>query len=48
MATLPVWHAPTKMKNLLKNPANGGIPANENIASIIENASHGLVLNRPL
>ncbi len=37
MATLPVWHAPTKMKNLLKNPANGGIQASENMASIIVN-----------
>ena len=33
-----------KIKNLLKKPAKGGIPANENIASIIAILSLGLVL----
>ena len=31
------------MKNLLKNPAKGGIPANENIARVITKAKRGFV-----
>ena len=45
---LPCCTAPVKIKNLLKKPANGGIPANENIASIIVNDKRGLVLYNPL
>ena len=37
-----------EMKNLLKNPAKGGIPAKENIANIITTLNLGLVLYRPL
>ena len=48
MATEPWLMADVKMKNLLKKPANGGIPARENMASIIEQASQGLVRDRPL
>ena len=44
IAGVPAPRAPVKMKNLLKNPANGGIPARENIASIIVTARRGLVL----
>jgi len=36
------------MKNLLKNPANGGIPANEKSAIIITKLNFGLVWYRPL
>ena len=32
-----------KMKNFEKKPANGGMPANENNAKVMRNASLGLV-----
>ena len=35
--------AAVKMKNFEKKPAKGGIPARENIASIMVNARRGLV-----
>jgi len=41
MATEPWLMADVKMKNLLKKPANGGIPARENIASVIAKDSQG-------
>ena len=39
----PCAAAAENTKNLLKNPANGGIPANENRASIITKLNRGLV-----
>lgn len=48
IAIEPWLMAEVKMKNLLKKPANGGIPASENMASIIAHASQGLVFDRPL
>ena len=36
------------MKNLLKNPANGGIPASENKAIIITKLKRGFVEYNPL
>ena len=44
----PPWKAAAKIKNFEKKPANGGIPASENRASVIRNASLGLVLYSPL
>mgnify|MGYP007120305024 CR=1 FL=1 len=40
----PAWNADMKIKNLEKNPANGGIPASENRDRVITNANFGLVL----
>ena len=37
-----------KINILLKKPAKGGIPARENMANVMANESHGLVLWRPL
>ena len=44
----PLSNAAAKMKNFEKKPANGGIPARENNASVIRNASLGLVVYSPL
>ena len=44
----PAWNAEANTKNLEKNPANGGIPANENRAMVITKLSLGLVLYKPL
>ena len=47
MATEPWLSAPVKMKNFEKNPAKGGMPARENMASIIAKDRRGLVLWSP-
>lgn len=44
----PLRKAAAKIKNLEKKPANGGMPARENSASVIVKASFGLVLYSPL
>ncbi|KAA6312870.1 NAD(P)H-quinone oxidoreductase subunit 2, partial [termite gut metagenome] len=44
----PCSAAAMKIKNLLKNPAKKGMPPKENTATIITNASFGLVLYSPL
>lgn len=40
----PALNALMKTKNLLKKPANGGMPASEKSASVITSVSFGLVL----
>jgi hypothetical protein len=37
-----------KIKNLLKNPAKGGIPPKENMDSIMTKANFGFDLYKPL
>lgn len=44
----PPSKAAAKMKNFEKKPANGGMPARENSASVIKNANFGLVVYSPL
>ena len=44
----PLWKAAANTKNLLKNPANGGIPAKENKAKVMTMVSFGLVWYKPL
>ena len=44
----PLLNAAAKTKNLLKNPANGGIPAKENKAQVITMVNFGLVWYKPL
>jgi len=39
----PAWNADANTKNLEKNPANGGIPANEKSASVMTKLKRGLV-----
>ena len=40
----PASKAAMKIKNFEKNPANGGIPANENKDRVIRSAIFGFVL----
>ena len=47
-ATSPDSVAAVKISIFEKNPANGGIPANEKTASVMANESQGLDLCKPL